>query len=159
MISAASLILSVVAILISVLAVLYAKRSVHYTKRQTEIMEGQIQKQEAQDKEELDWSERFERLAKQLVRINPGLTIQPPGYQAGSGIVLYTSIFPDAKFREALETYIIQLNIGRTRFLQRNPRPDELRRTNLRETIKKAEQYLADFQENNPQVNLKYYMG
>lgn len=152
-----SLVLSVVAILISVLAVVYAKRSFHYTRRQTEIMEGQIRKQESQDKEELDWSERFERLANQLVRTNPGLTIQPPGYQAS--IVLYPSIFPDAKFREALETYIVQCNGGRTQFSQRNPRPDELRRANLRETIKKAEQYMADFQKSNPQVKLEVLHG
>ena len=156
---AASLILSVVAILISGLAVHYAKRSVHYTKRQTEIMEGQIQKQETQDKEELDWSERFERLANQLVRINPGLTIVPRGHQTGTGIVLYSSIFPDPKFREALETYIVQVNTGRTHFSKRNPRPDELHRTNLRETIRDAEQYMAEFQKRNPGIDLKYYLG
>src|SRR5712672_1215371 len=45
---------------------------------------------------------------------------------------LYTSIFPDATLRKALETYIVQVDSSQTRFLRMNPRPDELRRTNLR---------------------------
>jgi hypothetical protein len=106
---------------------------------------------------ELDWSERFEHLANQLARINPGFQIQEPGKNSTMG--LYASIFPDHKFREALENYIVQMNSSRTQFAQRNPRPDELRRTNLRGTIKKAEQCMADFQENNPAIDLKYYMG
>ncbi len=120
-------------------------------------MEAQIRRQDAQDKEDLDWSERFERLANQLARINPGMTIQEPGKNSTMG--LYASIFPDPKFREALENYIVQLNSSRTQFAQRNPRPDELRRANLRDTIRKAEQCMADFQRHNPGIDLRYYMG
>jgi len=132
--------------------------SLWYSRRQTILVEQQIQKQDNQDKEELDWSERFEHLANQLSRINPGLQIQPPG-NSSFAITLYSSIFPDPKFREALETYVVQVNSGRTQFSQRNPRPDELRRTNLRQTILTAERCIADFQRNNPGIDLKYYMG
>ncbi len=50
--------------------------SLWYSRRQTILMEGQINKQDTQEKDELDWSERFERLANRLARISPGLTIQ-----------------------------------------------------------------------------------
>ena len=131
--------------------------SLWYARRQTHLMEQQMRREENQEKDDLDWSERFERLANQLVRINPGFSIKPPGYQHEVG--LYGSIFPDPKFREALENYVVQANSSHTQFSQRNPRPDELRRANLRETVKKAEQCLADFQEKNPKIDLKYYMG
>src|SRR5260370_10837834 len=131
--------------------------SLWYARRQTHLMEQQMERQETQDRDDLDWSERFERLANQLVRINPGLTIQPPGLQ--HQVCLYGSIFPDPKFREALENYVVQVNPSHTQFSQRNPRPHELRRANLRETVKKAEQCMADFQKQNPAINLQYYMG
>jgi len=132
--------------------------SLWYSRRQTVLMEEQARKQESQDREELAWSERFERLANQLSRINPALSIQVPG-SMNSPAVLYSWIFPDAKFREALENYVVQVNSSRTQFSQRNPRPDELRRANLRETITKAEKYMAEFQRKNPGIDLTYYMG
>lgn len=120
-------------------------------------MEEQIRRKEEQDKEELNWSERFERLANQLVRINPGMMIQEPG--KNSLTCMYPAIFLDPTLRVALETYIVEPNASHTQFSQRNPRPDELRRSNLRETIKRAEQCMADFQKKNPTIDLKYYMG
>jgi len=74
-------------------------------------------------------------------------------------VPLYPSIFPDPKFREALENYVVKVNASQTQFSQRNPRPDELRGTNLRETVRRAEQCMTDFQKRNPRVDLKYYMG
>ncbi len=131
--------------------------SLWYARQQTNLMKLQIRTQETHDKEELDWSERFERLANQLVRLNPGLTIQPPGVT--HQVTLYPSVFPDPQFREALQTYIVLLNSSRTQFSQRNPRPDELRRANLRDTIKKAEECMARFQKENPGIDLNHYMG
>jgi len=85
------------------------------------------------------------------------MTVQPTGVPATQ---LYPSIFPDARIREALQTYIVEMNDSTTQFLRRpNPRPDELRLTNLRETIKRAEECMAEFQKRNPKIDLKYYMG
>jgi hypothetical protein len=131
--------------------------SLWYARRQTHLMERQIHKQETQEKEDLDWSERFERLANQLSRINPSLAIQEPG--KSYTIALYASIFPNAQLRDALEHYVVQANPSRTEFAQRHAHPDELRRSNLRETVKRAEQYMAAFQKQHPQIDLKYYMG
>jgi hypothetical protein len=131
--------------------------SLWYARRQTHLMQQQMQREAIHDKDELGWSERFERLANQLVRINPGLSVKPSGYE--HGICLYPAIFPDPRFREALENYVVHVSPGHTQFSQRNPRPDELRRSNLRETVKKAERCMADFQKQNPKIDLKYYMG
>ena len=108
--------------------------SLWYARKQTAFMEEQSRKQETQHKEELDWSERFERLARHLSHLTPTLTVR--------NILLYDSIFPDPGFREALETYIVEADRMRTRFLPRNPQPDELRRKKLRETIIRGEQYI-----------------
>jgi hypothetical protein len=150
-------ILSTIAVVIGAVGGLCGLWSVWYSRRQTVLMEVQIHKQDAQDAEELRWSERFERLTNQLVRINPQLQIQEPGKDFA--VPLYITIFHDPKFRESLETYIVQVDSTRTQFSRRSPRPDELRRSNLRDTIKIAEQCMAEFQKSNPRIDLKYYMG
>lgn len=130
--------------------------SLWYSRRQVVLMEQEIRKEDDLSKDELAWSERFERLANSLCRISPGLTIQEPG--KNSTMCLYGAIFSDPKFREALENYVVQVNPGRTQFAQRNPRPDELRRSNFRQTIDRAEQHLREFQKEYPNISLKYYM-
>lgn len=92
----------------------------------------------------MEWSERFERLARQLSRISPGLQIVPKG--SVSPIHLYSAIFPERELQDALQTYVIELNNGGTQFSPRSPRPDELRRKFLRETVQKAEQHIATVQ-------------
>lgn len=72
---------------------------------------------DAQTKEELDWSDRFESLVRQLSRINPALQVHENGKV--STITLYSSIFPDRKLQEAIENYIVQVNSSRTQFLPR----------------------------------------
>ncbi len=131
--------------------------SLLYARRQTRLMEDDIRKRERDEKGDSQWAERHERLASQLLRINPLLTIQPPGLPS---VCLYPSIFPDGKLREALQTYVVELHASRTQFLRlAAPRPDELRRSVVRETISRAEQCLADFQRQNPKIDLQYYMG
>jgi hypothetical protein len=112
---------------------------------------------ETQDKEDLNWSERFERLARQVSRISPTLHIVPKG--STSPIHLYSSIFPLRESQDALQTYIIQMNSSGTQFSPRSPRPDELRRRVLRETVQKAERCMSDFQTQHSNIDLKYYMG
>ncbi len=149
-------IIGVVGGLVGIVGGLCGIASLIYARRQTKLMEDDKRKREREETEDSQWAERHERLVNQLLRINPNLTIQPPGLPA---TCLYTSIFPDSKFREALQTYIVQLDGSQTQFLRRSPRPDELRRSNLRETIKRAEQCMTEFQKQNPKIDLKYYMG
>lgn len=131
--------------------------SLVYARRQTKLMEDDKSKRERGETEDSEWAERHERLASQLLRINPNLRIAPPGVPE---MVLYASIFCDGKLREALQTYIVDLHPSGTQFVRRAaPRPDELRRAVVRETIRKAERCMAEFQRQNPKIDLKYYMG
>lgn len=150
-------IISVLALLGTLVGVYYARGQLREARRVREEDAKALARQHEAEREETEWANRYERLVSQLMKINPTLTVQPTGVPA---TMLYPSIFPDEKFREALQIYIIQLTSQTTAFLRRpNPRPDELRLTNLRETIKRAEQYMAEFQKQNPKIDLNYYMG
>ena len=150
-------IISLLALVGTLAGAYYARGQLREARRIREENAEAVARQHEAEREESEWANRYERLVSQLTKINPLLTVQPPGVPATR---LYPSIFPDAKIREALQTYIVQLNAGQTEFLRRtNPRPDELRLTNLRETIKRAEECMAEFQRQNPKINLDYYMG
>jgi len=150
-------IISVLALLGTLAGVYYARSQLREAKRVREENAAAIARQHQAESEESEWANRYERLVSQLTQITPTMTVQPDGVPATQ---LYPSIFPDAKVREALQTYIVELNASQTKFLRRStPRPDELRLTNLRETIKRAEQCMAEFQRQNPKIDLKYYMG
>jgi len=152
-----SYIIGIVGLLCGIAGVLYARSQTRYARQQTKLMEDQLREQKREENEDLKWAERHERLANQLLKINPLLKIQPPGAPL---TCLWTSIFPDAKLREALQTYVVQLHSSQTEFVRRTPpRPDELRLSNLRETVKRAEQCMSDFQKHNRKIDLKYYMG
>ena len=139
-----------------ILSLVYVIRQTAYARQQTKLMQDDVQKRQRDEKEDSQWAERYERLANQLLKINPEMKIQPPGVPL---TYLYTSIFP-AELRRALETYVIQVDSSQTRFLRKSsPRPDELRLSNLRETVKRAEQCMAAFQKQNPKIDLNYYMG
>jgi len=124
---------------------------------QTHLMEGQIHKQETQEKEDLDWVREIRAPSKPIVTNKP----RPDNSRTRKSytIGLYASIFPNAQLRDAIENYVVQANPSRTQFAQRHPRPDELRRSNLRETVKRAEQYMAAFQKQHPHIDLKHYLG
>jgi hypothetical protein len=135
----------------------YARKQATYARKQTDLMEEDRRRQEEYDQNELAWSERFEKLANQIVRINPSFAVAEPG--KNSTVYLYSAVFPDAQLRTAIENYIVKANAGYTQFITRNPRPDELRRSNLRDTVKKAEEATAVFQKQNAHIDLTYYMG
>ena len=151
------LIIGVVGVLCGIAGLLYAIRQTRYARQQTKLMEDDLRERRREETEDSQWAERFERLANQLLRINPLLKIQPTGMPL---TCLWTSIFPDARLREALQTYVVSLHSSQTEFVRKTPpRPDELRLSNLRETVTRAERCLADFQKQNPKIDLKYYMG
>lgn len=151
-------IIGVVGGVCGIVSLLYGIRQTSYARQQTKLMQDDIRRRERDEKQESEWAEKHERLASQLLKLrSPGLTIEPPGLAATT---LYPSIFPDVKLREAMETYVVGLNSGGTQFVRREaPRPDELRLAVVRETIRKAEQCMADFQKGNPKIDLTYYMG
>jgi hypothetical protein len=120
-------IISVLALLGILVGVYYARGQLREARRVREEDAKALARQHEAEREESEWANRYERLVSQLTKINPTLTVQPAGVPATQ---LYPSIFPDARIREALQTYIVELNDSTTQFLRRpNPRPDELRLT------------------------------
>lgn len=152
-----SYIIGIVGLLCGLAGLLYARIQTRYARQQTKLIEDDLRERKRGENQDSQWAERHERLANQLLKINPLLKIQPPGVPL---TCLWTSIFPDAKLREALQTYVVQLHSSQTEFVRRTPpRPDELRLSSLRETVTRAERCLAEFQKQNPKIDLKYYMG
>lgn len=151
-------IISVLALLGTLVGVYYARDQLQEAKRVREENAAAIARQHQAESEESEWAEKHERLASQLLKLrSPGLTIEPPGLTATT---LYPSIFPDVNLREAMETYIVGLHASGTQFVRRQaPRPDELRLAVVRETIRNAEKCMAEFQKQNPKIDLNYYMG
>ena len=145
-----------VSVALSVIAILIAWRALSQSRRQTALMETQLREQKAQEREDSEWAERFDRLANQLTHINPLMQVAPQG----KTVVLYTAVFNEPNLQRALERYVIQRDASTTQFQARRPLPHELRNANLRETVQKAEQAIVDFQRNNKWgVDLKYYLG
>lgn len=126
-------------------------------KEQTDLMKDQAKKAAELDAEERQWAERHEKLATQLARINPGLMIADPN--ANSHLNLYPAVFPDPKFRNLIETYIVSLNPSRTEFFPRKPAPHELRMQGFRDTVLKCEELIEKFDKENPRIQLFYYLG
>ncbi len=111
-------------------------------------------KLEKQSREDHDWQLKHESVAVQLVKITPQVAVPEPGHN--SFVMLYPMIFPEAKFREAIETYIVELDSKRSTFMPRSPRPDELRSPRLRETVEKAAAILDAFRKANPDIAARY---
>jgi hypothetical protein len=145
------LVLSVIPILIALYALQVSLRAKKYAHEQVQLMQEQnkdIQERKNQDAIDADWAVRYEKVVNQLRKINPHLQVQEPGVTGTT--MMYTTIFPDHRFRADLQTYIVPLDSSGTVFLPRSPRPDELRSPKMREIIANAEQKLIGFRKNHP---------
>jgi hypothetical protein len=148
---AIALLLSVIPILIALYALQISLRAEKYSHEQVQLMQEQnkdIQERKNQDAIDADWAIRYEKVVNQLRKINPHVQVQEPGVTGTT--MMYTTIFPDHRFRADLQTYIVPLDSSGTVFLPRSPRPDELRSPKMREIITKAEQLLGEFRKNHP---------
>jgi hypothetical protein len=106
-------------------------------------------RQEKQDDEDYEWQLKHEAVALQLSRINPHLQVQ---YPDNSIRMIYTDLFPDPRFRQAIEHYIVAADRSYTIFRPRKPTPHELRSPALRETVKKTAAVLDACRRDNPKV-------
>lgn len=114
------------------------------------IIETRVSKrQEKQDREDHEWQLKHEAVALQLSRINPHLHVQ---YPDNSIRMIYTDLFPDPRFRQAIEHYIIEADRSYTIFRPRKPAPYELRSPALRDTVTKTAAVLDACRKNNPKV-------
>jgi hypothetical protein len=106
-------------------------------------------RQEKQDREDYEWQVKHETVALQLSRINPLYQVQYPDKVVRN---IYLDLFPDLKFRRAIEYYIVEPNASGTAFTPRKPAPHELRSPALRETVTKVAAALDDLRRDNPSV-------
>jgi hypothetical protein len=126
----------------------YVRHQTELARRQTEMMERDFNDRKKQNAEDDQWAQRFEALSTKLRRINPNLQVQEPGVTGATWI--YSTMYPDPKLMANIESYIVQIDPARTRFLPRIAQPYEFRSPQMRETIEKAETLMQKFLQEHP---------
>jgi hypothetical protein len=122
--------------------------SLVYVRRQTAIMAQDIADRKKRDNEDDGWAQRFENLQRKILRINPNLQIQEPGFKNTTWI--YSTMYGDPKLKVDIESFIVDVNPSGTLFLPRKPQPHEFRSTRMRETIQRAEAEMDRFINEHP---------
>ena len=140
-------------VITTVAAILIALRQTVIAQKQTEIAQKATEKLDEQQREVTDWLVKHETLALQLSKIGAHMAIRRPD---GSDMYIYPTIFPDAKFREKLERYVVHRNGSVLTPLSHTEL--ELRSPALRETVAKAIQILDEFAKLNPGI-VELYMA
>jgi hypothetical protein len=123
-------------------SLVYVRHQTELARRQTEMMEKDINNRNKQDLEDVQWAQRFDALVTKLRRITPHTRVQEPGVGLTQ---IYTTMYPNPKFRVDIENYIVQLDPAGTIFLPRKPQPHEFRTERMRDTIKQAEALMEKF--------------
>ena len=136
--------------LVAVLSLIAGALGVRYGKAQARIAGEMKEKQDEQEREVSEWQVRHESVALRLSKINPGISVVEPGHN--SFMTLYPTIFPDAKFREMVERYIVHVEKAGTVFTPRSPTELELRSPTLRQTVTKATEILDAFCREHPNI-------
>ena len=136
--------------LVAVLSLIAGAFGVRYGKAQAQIAEEMKAKQNEQELEVNEWLVKHESVALRLAKINPGICVVEPGHN--SFMTLYPTIFPDAKFREMVERYIVHVEKSGTVFAPRSPTELELRSPTLRQTVTKATEILDAFCKEHPDI-------
>ncbi len=142
--------LTIASLVVAVIMAGIAIKQTNIAKAQTKIAQDMKAKQNEQEREVNEWQLKHESVAIQLVKITPQVTVQEPGHN--SVMVLYAAIFPDPKFRQAIEHYIVQLDNTRTIFQPRRPTELDLRSPALRQTVTKAAEMLDAFRRDHPHI-------
>jgi hypothetical protein len=145
--------MSIFLAVVAVVALYYAWRQTGIAEKQTKIAQGATKKLDDQQREVTDWFVKHETLAIQLSKVSEDTYIKRPD---GTIMHIYRTVFPDARFREKLERYVVHKD-GSV-MTPRSPTELELRSPALRETITKANEILDAFDKQNPGI-VGYYMS
>jgi hypothetical protein len=135
--------------LVAVLSLIAGALGVRYGKAQARIAEEMKAKQDEQGREVNEWL-KHESVALRLAKINPGISVVDPCHN--SLMTLYPAIFPDVKFREMIERYIVHMEKAGTVFAPRSPTELELRSPALRKTVTEATRILEAFCKEHPDI-------
>jgi hypothetical protein len=95
------------------------------------------------------WAEKFERAAKQVVKIGPSFTVTLPD----STTPLFGLVFPDNDMRARILTFLVQKDDRYTTFSMRSWSDEQLRRPSIREVIEETLGQLEKFKAKYPQYS------
>jgi|SRR5690242_10416876 hypothetical protein len=123
-------------------------------KKQFHQVEDTKQRQKQDD--EL-WAEKFERAAKQVVKIGPSLMVPLQDSNSTTTTPLFGLVFPDNDMRGQILTFLVQKDDRYTTFSMRSWSDEQLRRPNIREVIDETLRQLENFRLKFPQYSR--YLG
>jgi hypothetical protein len=99
------------------------------------------------------WAEKFERAAKQVVKVGPTFMVTLPD----STTPLFGLVFPDNDMRTRILTFLVQKDDRYTTFSMRSWSDEQLRRLSVREVIEETLCQLEKFKAKYPQYS--HYLG
>ena len=134
---------------------IFSVGSFWYQRKQANIAERDFASRVEANAKDAEWTQRYEKLSRQLLRISPGLRVTEQGND--KEIFLFTEIFPDHVFRKELTETVIGLNGSNTKFERREMQPHELNSPYLRQRIADAEKLINEFRKKHPK--LPNYLG
>lgn len=95
------------------------------------------------------WAEKFERAAKQVVKIGPSFMVSLPGLNTP----LFGLVFPDNDMRTRILTFLVQKDDRYTSFSMRSWSDEQLRRPSIRDVIEETLGQLEKFKAQYPQYS------
>ena len=150
-----TLIVGVLTLMITGIGVYFGYGSFFYQKRQTNLAEKDYTSRTEEQRLDVEWIERYEKLVRQLQRINPKLQTMDP--YTKQTFVIFEEMFPNPFFRRVLLETVINLDSSETRFVRKDLQPHELKQPYLRDKVAEAERCIAEFRKKHPR--LPSYLG
>jgi hypothetical protein len=144
-----------VTLFVTGLGVYFGAGSFFYQKKQVSIAEKDFTSRMEEQRLDAEWIERYEKLVRQLLRLNPKLQATDP--YTRQTFVIFDEMFPNNFFRKVLLETVISIDHAGTKFVRKDFQPHELKQPYLRDKVAEAERCIAEFRKKHPR--LPAYMG
>ena len=146
----AGLIVGCIGLGLTGIGVYFGAGSFFYQKKQVTIAEKDFTSRMEEQRLDAEWIERYEKLVRQLQRINPKQSVMDP--YTNKTFVIFDEMFPNPFFRRALLETVIRTDEAGTRFIRKDFQPHELKQPYLRDKVAEAERCIADFRKKHPRL-------
>jgi hypothetical protein len=151
----AGLIVGCIGLGVTGVGVYFGAGSFFYQRKQVSIAERDFTSRMEEQRLDAEWIERYEKLVRQLQRINPKLQVMDP--YTKQTFVIFDEMFPNPFFRRVLLETVISIDPSETRFVRKDFQPHELKQPYLRDKVAEAERCIAEFRKKHPR--LPAYLG
>ena len=151
----AGLIVGCIGLGLTGVGVYFGAGSFFYQRKQVSIAEKDFTSRMEEQRLDAEWIERYEKLVRQLQRINPKLQVMDP--YTKQTFVIFDEMFPNPFFRRILLETVISLDTSQTKFVRKDFQPHELKQPYLRDKVAEAERCIAEFRKKHPR--LPAYLG